>query len=138
MERRSNTPFGPFNNDSANGGIRRRGAHAFAFGLAFATAALACAGAGAETAERTTIAVPYGDLDVAHQAGARVLLHRLRVAARKVCGLAPDIRDLTVRPDYDRCMDQAVGGAVTELDMPLLVELYREPGAMVTEHLAAK
>jgi UrcA family protein len=75
-----------------------------------------------------SITVAYGDLDPAQEAGARALLHRLETAAQQACGVAPDIRELVERSDYDSCVDTAIATAVVTLHFPLVSALYGNRG----------
>lgn len=69
-------------------------------------AALACAlitpaAAGAET---LSVAVPFGDLDLTKDAGRQTLEARLERAARKVCGGAAPVRELSQLRDHRDCL----------------------------------
>ncbi len=66
--------------------------------------------------------VSYADLDLGHQAGARVLLTRIGGAAKRVCGPAPDARQSN--SPYYKCVDTAVGRAVTEVNRPTVNALH--------------
>ena len=64
----------------------------------------------AESRKKT---VSYADLDVAADAGAKVLLQRIQSAAKVVC--APEPATLADRPAYKACYDRAVSHALTRL-----------------------
>jgi UrcA family protein len=73
------------------------------------------------------VSVYYGDLDLSHQAGAQELIGRLEVAASKVCGGMPDIRDLTRFQMYRACTKHALDKAVASVGQPIVSALYGEP-----------
>jgi len=77
----------------------------------------------ADAPERTSMTVSYSDLDLTKEAGARILLNRIRVAAASVCGPAPDIRDIRAHEAYASCTDQAVATAVDSARSPVLAAL---------------
>ena len=66
--------------------------------------------------------VSYADLDLGHEAGARALLARIKSAAKRVCGTAPDARDTD--PSYRKCVDRALDRAVTEVNRPAVNALH--------------
>jgi UrcA family protein len=68
--------------------------------------ALACAAFTpiAAQAETRSISVPYGDLDLTKDAGRRTLDARLERAARKACGSAAPVRDLSELRNQRDCM----------------------------------
>jgi UrcA family protein len=74
-----------------------------------------------ESAERVT----YADLDLNSAAGARTLLHRIDLAARRICGpsshspLEPRAASLN-----RRCVIEAVDMAVARIDAPLLAAVH--------------
>jgi len=69
--------------------------------------------------------VSFGDLNVHSEADARVLLNRLRMAARIVCGSAPMFGDLNDQAFYDACRKNALDNAVATVGAPEVVEIYR-------------
>jgi UrcA family protein len=73
---------------------------------------------------RETVAVPYGDLDLTTDAGARVLYARLTSAAGRVCGFA-DARELSLWVRVRHCREQALAAAVARIDAPRLTALHR-------------
>lgn len=73
------------------------------------------------------IVVSTGDLDLSHQAGARVLIARIEAAATKVCGGLPDIRDLERRNIYLKCMDATMDRAVASVNAPVVAVLTGRP-----------
>lgn len=85
--------------------------------------------------ETTSVTVRYGDLDVDHSDGAKVLLQRIRVASVRACGGAPDVRDPTQRANYDECRDTAVRDAVALVHSPVLTAMA---GEEAIERLASR
>lgn len=67
-----------------------------------------------------SVTVRYGDLNLASDAGAKTMLARIEVAARRVCGQAPDLRDLGRVAVYDHCRSDAVARTVRTLGEPLV------------------
>jgi UrcA family protein len=68
--------------------------------------------------------VRFADLDLSKMAGATALYVRLQHAARAVCDPLQS-RNLAFAAKYRACMDQAVTGAVTSVNRPLLSEYYQ-------------
>jgi UrcA family protein len=68
---------------------------------ALASAVITPAAAHAET---LSVAVPFGDLDLTKDAGRRTLDARLDRAARKLCGSAAPVRDLSELRNQRDCM----------------------------------
>ncbi len=69
--------------------------------------------------------VLFGDLNIHSQQGAQVLLGRLTMAARSVCGPEPMFFDLSLRQFYNACRKNALDDAVAAVGSPELVEAYR-------------
>ena len=75
--------------------------------------------------EVPTVVVRYGDLNLATDAGARKLYHRLSVAAQEVCP-TPDTRQLAL-VDYNRtCRANAIARAVHQINSPQLAALHAD------------
>jgi UrcA family protein len=87
--------------------------------LASLAGAVLVIGSGAVQAERPsaerTATVSYADLNLATQAGVETLYHRIRVAARNVCG-SPYERQLGIRRSIRDCNDAAVENAVVTVE----------------------
>ncbi len=66
--------------------------------------------------------VSYADLDLAHQAGVQTLLHRIRGAAKSVCGSGAEGVD-TIGA-YGACIKLAQDRAVNDLNMPTVTAAY--------------
>ena len=67
--------------------------------------------------------VPYADLDLASEAGARTLLQRIEAAADAVCGGAANKTSKPEKEDYGECRAVAVAGAVSKMRSPTLSRL---------------
>jgi UrcA family protein len=71
--------------------------------------------------------VPYADLDLASDAGARAMLARIQAAAGAVCGGAANKTSKAEKADYRDCHAIAVAGAVSKMRSPLLSRLAAGP-----------
>ena len=80
---------------------------------------------------RRSETVRYADLDLANQAGAVTLYRRLHTAAIDVCTDPSEGRYASV-PDYQRCVEQAMGSAVASVDQPELSTYAQARGVGVT------
>ena len=67
--------------------------------------------------------VGYADLNMQTEAGAAVLLQRIRNAAARVCD-APGTRDLGLQVRAKVCADRAIAAAVAEVKLPSLTKAY--------------
>jgi UrcA family protein len=70
-----------------------------------------------------SVAVKYGDLNIASPAGAQALLKRIEAAANSACGGAPDIRQFDQLADFEACRRSAVARAVVAVDSPMLTAM---------------
>ncbi|MEE4206850.1 MAG: UrcA family protein [Erythrobacter sp.] len=75
--------------------------------LAAALAGVAALPAAARAEEPATVTVRIADLDLTSEAGRKTLDRRIALAARKVCGGAPDLRNLAGFAAYRNCVDAA-------------------------------
>ena len=71
-----------------------------------------------------TEVVRFSDLNLTHEEGARILLGRLRHAARMVCSPAADARDLKRISLYESCLKESMDRAVADVHAPLVSALY--------------
>ena len=71
-----------------------------------------------------SLAVRYGYQDLSTVGSATNLYRRIEAAARFVCG--PEGRRMDERSDWRRCYRNAVSGAVTEVNSPLLTAVHRQ------------
>jgi UrcA family protein len=67
--------------------------------------------------------VGYADLNVKTEAGAAVLLQRIRSAAERVCEV-PGSRDLGQQAQVKACTDHAISGAVEQINSSSLTKVY--------------
>jgi UrcA family protein len=79
------------------------------------------------------VVVRTGDLNLAREEGAHVLLDRLTSAANVACSAA-DSRDLTLRPIYRYCVNEALNRAVADTGSPLVASLYTGTELAVAEN----
>jgi UrcA family protein len=89
-----------------------------AFGL------LAFSPASAATIERTSQRVSYADLNLDHQAGAEVMLHRIRSAAETVCGDRFGRMSLLEHARIRACFRAAMNKGVSDVGSPVLAALF--------------
>jgi UrcA family protein len=73
---------------------------------------------------RTQAVVNYSDLNTGQLAGAKVLMSRIKGAAKQVCGPEPGFDDLSGRQIYNVCVSQAVDQAVRSVGEPMLTQLH--------------
>jgi UrcA family protein len=90
--------------------------------VAFSQSATAQTPFFAKTKQMTIL---FGDLNIHGEVGARVLLNRLRMATRIVCGPEPMFFDLSGRHYYDACRKNALDDAVAAIGSLKLNEAYR-------------
>ena len=84
--------------------------------------------------ESVSVKVNYLDLDTTGMAGAKVLLQRIRRAAKQVCGPEPGIGATAWQYEYLPCVNQATENAVAGLNNPIVTALNGGPktsGAIV-------
>jgi UrcA family protein len=74
--------------------------------------------------EIDTVSVHYHNTDLAKADGAQNLYRRIQNAARRVCH-QPDIRELTLYAEYEKCYEVAVNAAVAKVDVSELTALHR-------------
>jgi UrcA family protein len=82
-----------------------------------------------------SVVVHYADLDLSTSAGATTLFHRIKGAAKGVCGTpGASIEEHIL---WRGCVDSAVGNAVASVNSPLLTAVYSgKPPATVTAMLS--
>ena len=74
-----------------------------------------------------TATVRYSDLNLSTADGVRVLYQRLKAASRNVCR-AYEGRELARVSSWRACYDEALTGAVTQLNIPNLTAAHGKPG----------
>jgi len=82
-----------------------------------------------------SIRVPVADLDLQHADGARVMLARLTMASRDVCGSEPRINDLGRSAIYRECVSQTLANAVQSLNAPMVTAAFK--GEPASERMAS-
>jgi UrcA family protein len=80
--------------------------------------------------------VKFSDLDIQTAAGAKILYHRIRVAANQVCQM--NDRDPALREAGQPCVDKAIDNAVKKVDAPYLTALRFGDGKNSNVRLASK
>jgi UrcA family protein len=81
----------------------------------------------AEPQARNSVRVLYADLDLSREAGAQVLLERIKAASLRVCGPRPSPKELRITISYKTCYRDAVSQAVASIESPLLSALLDSP-----------
>lgn len=76
--------------------------------------------------ERTSIEVPYGDLDLNHPSGAKTMMFRLRNASTDACGGMPNIREMRERRVFKICLRQTMAAAIDDLGSAQVAAVYQE------------
>ena len=61
------------------------------------------------------VVVNYADLDIGHNAGARILRSRIKLAATRACGGAPYLRLLDESARFRRCRKSAMAHALANI-----------------------
>jgi UrcA family protein len=89
-----------------------------------ATGAAGVARADAATGETPAVTVAYGDLNLDSAQGSVALYARIAAAARKVCAMPDDIRDLGALASARSCERQAIARAVAVVNSPRLAAVY--------------
>jgi UrcA family protein len=84
-----------------------------------------------------TLTVNYADLDVSHEAGAKVLLGRIQRAAETVCGPKPILMQISEMAAYRACVNQAMAQGVSSTKQPVVSELFRNSVHYTSEGLTA-
>jgi UrcA family protein len=106
--------------------------------LAFALAAVCLASgvasahpSGRQSTPDGAQVVRYGDLDLAREQGARVLVARIKHAAHTVCGPEPRVLDLGEYQRHGACVREAAASAVQRIDAPLVTAVYQGDGERI-------
>lgn len=74
--------------------------------------------------------VGFSDLNIQTTAGAQALIHRIKAAARRVCGPAPDMHDLDGGRSYNNCLENSTTQAMASINDPLVATLGVRPVAL--------
>jgi UrcA family protein len=88
----------------------------------------ACAGTPMAKTAPNQMVVEVSDLDPHSEPDAILLLHRIELAARKLCGGQPTFSSYTGSLDntFADCRDLAIRQAISQLNAPLVARAYRE------------
>lgn len=107
---------------------------------AFAGAATAQTPARIPVSQTSHQEVAYSDLNLSTQEGARALLQRIDIAAKRVCGAEPVRSPLQPRlvGAFERCVSDAVDASVAQLNAPLVVALHTGAPESVGDVFAAR
>ncbi len=98
--------------------------------------ALAAQHATAQSAETVSIKVSYGDLNLSTEAGAKVLLQRLRNAAKTICG--PALSDpMDAMYAYRPCVNAITDRAVARFGNSIVTALNGGKSAPASTALAS-
>ena len=77
---------------------------------AAALLALTVTAAQAETPDKVSVDVSYGDLNLTHAADAKILADRLQAAAQSVC------KSVASDSQMQDCMHEAISGAIASIE----------------------
>jgi UrcA family protein len=97
----------------------------YAIALACLSLAVLAPAASARPLEREVrVEIFHGDLDLLTEAGARTAYHRIRLAARRVCGQRPTGFFIQSDRAWRACRDSFTARAVEAFNAPTLTALY--------------
>lgn len=85
-----------------------------------ATAAIAAPAAAQSNPDLRTTVVKYSDLDLSRQAGADVLIARIKRAADTVCDYGSSTRSLSGASNYRNCVKDTTASVVRAVNAPLV------------------
>jgi UrcA family protein len=102
---------------------RRAGLALLLLGGLAGVMAAGAAGAAASDNDPPRVVVKYSDLSLATDSGVNQLYRRIVYAAKRVCPDAP-IRDFALMRQVEACRNQAVAGAVRQIDNSRLAALH--------------
>ncbi len=90
----------------------------------------------AQNAETVSVKVSFGDLNLATEAGAKVMLQRFRNAAKTICG--PALSDpIQIMYEYRPCVNAITDHAVATFHNPIVTALNSGKGAPAATALAS-
>ena len=72
--------------------------------------------------DRISVHVPYSDLNLASEAGASIMLRRIRNAAKDICGPQPD-DVLHYGAQYDACVKAITDRSVASFNNPMVTAM---------------
>jgi UrcA family protein len=96
--------------------------------------------ASAQTAPQSSHTVTYGDLDLSTADGARTLLRRIDLAAKRICGPEPVPSQLQPRlmAYYRDCISASTDTAVARVGAPALLAVHQKIQSPASAALAAR
>lgn len=108
--------------------LLRRTAPRFALSLLALGGAMPAAAAAAErpVEPASSLTVRFADLDLSQPDAARILYHRLQIAARRVCKASVTYHYLETGPAREECYRMTLDDAVARANLQLLSSLHRE------------
>lgn len=92
---------------------------------------------------RKDVPVYYHDLNLNTEAGARVMLVRIAVAAKEACGVSPNFYSYSstapalAQHEFAKCQADAVRRTVISLKAPIVTRLYAENSSAQAPSLAS-
>jgi UrcA family protein len=84
----------------------------------------AFAGSGGSLLDLPRLVVSFADVNLATQSGAEVMLRRIFLAAKQVCGDRAGIRDTAERREIRFCVRVASANAVKDINAPMLTAVF--------------
>src|SRR5688572_28376443 len=84
-----------------------------------------------------TLTVPVAGLDLASEAGQRVLYRRLQGAAETACSSLDTSRSLAIRRQFRRCVKETIAKALGQVRHPAFVAYAKARLALVNEGTTA-
>jgi UrcA family protein len=78
----------------------------------------------ADTGDAPQAIVKYADLDISTSQGAAALYNRIRSASEGVCSPLDHHADLGAKFRWNKCVKQAITGAVAKVNQPALSAVY--------------
>ena len=92
--------------------------------------------AAAQTTETASVKVSFADLNLSSEAGAKVMLQRIRNAAEKVCGIESD-DPIDQLYEYRPCVKTTTNRAVANFHNPIVTALNSGKSAPAPMALAS-
>jgi UrcA family protein len=77
------------------------------------------------------ITVTYSDLDVTHPEGAAALRARIEIAARRVCGPAPEFTDFRRQDMYAACVKGSIDRAMAQFHSQIASDATRDASVAI-------
>ena len=77
------------------------------------------------TEEAGRVVLRYPELDLSREDGARMLIGRIKLAARVACGAEPNPLSLDEHHRFQSCVTEATSRSITRVGSPLVTAVYR-------------